>query len=169
LRLPDGEEDLRDSSCSVSHRLVLELFEPGTGIGSSMPVSAGADILPYAVVIPCVNYGTTEHEHMRFRADIKSTASLLPLSRSTRAVLCIPACTPETFKVSKDTARLQHSCYMSRGCPFYCLGREEGYPPRVAYMKFICLLVHISLHSPLRIFLGYEFCGTRTHVRSREE
>jgi hypothetical protein len=132
LRFPDDEDDFRDSSFSVSYWLVLDLFEPETGIGSSMPVYAGADILPHAVVIPCVKDGTTEHEHMRLRADIKSAASLLPLSRSTRTVLCIPACTPATCKVSEDTGRLQHLCYMSHGFPFYCLGREEGYPPRVA-------------------------------------
>jgi hypothetical protein len=111
---------------------VILLFEPETEIGSSIPVYEGADILPHAVVIPCVKYGTTEHEHMRLRADIKSAASLLPLSRSTRTVLSIPACTPATCKVSKDTGRLQHSCYISHGFPFYCLRREEGYPPRVA-------------------------------------
>ena len=72
LRFPDDEDDFRDSSFSVSYWLVLDLFEPETGIGSSMPVYAGADILPHAVVIPCVKDGTTEHEHMRLRADIKS-------------------------------------------------------------------------------------------------
>jgi hypothetical protein len=100
LRSPDYEDDFRDSSFSVSYWFMLELFEPETGIRSSMPVYAGADILPHAVVIPCVNDGTTEHEHMRLRADIKSAASLLPLSRSTRTVLCIPACTPATWNVS---------------------------------------------------------------------
>jgi hypothetical protein len=56
LRFPDDEEDFRDSSFSVSYWLVLELLEPETGIGSSMPVSAKADILPHASVIPCVKY-----------------------------------------------------------------------------------------------------------------
>jgi hypothetical protein len=132
LRFPVDEEDFRDSCFTVLYWLVLEIFEPETGIGSSMPVSAEADILPHAVVVPCVKCGTTEQEEMRFRADIKRAASILPLTRSTRAVLCIPACTPETCKVSIETGRLQHSCYLSLGCPFYCLGREEGYPPRVA-------------------------------------
>jgi hypothetical protein len=132
LRFPDEEKDFTDSSFTVSYWLVLELFEPETGIGSFMPVSPEAGILPHAVVIPCVKDGAAEHKGMHFLADIKSAASLFPLSRSTRAVLCIPACTPETSKISKETDRLQHSCYKSRGCPFYCLGREEGYPPRVA-------------------------------------
>jgi hypothetical protein len=132
LRFPDDEEDFTDSSFTVSYWFVLEIFEPATEIGSSTPVSAEAHILPHAVVIPCVKDGTTEQEEMRFRADIKRTASLLPLSRSTRAVLCIPACTPETCKVSDETGRLHHSCNLSGGCPFYCLGREEWYPPRVA-------------------------------------
>jgi hypothetical protein len=38
LRFPDDEDDFRDSIFSVSYWLVLELFEPETGIGSSMPV-----------------------------------------------------------------------------------------------------------------------------------
>jgi hypothetical protein len=121
FRFPDDEEDFMDSSFSVSYWLVLELFEPETGIGSLMPVYAGADILPHVVVIPCVKDRTTEHEHMRLRADIKSAASLLPLNRSTRTVLCIPACTPATCKVSKYMGRLQHSCCMSHGFPFFCL------------------------------------------------
>jgi hypothetical protein len=84
LRFPDEEKDFTYSSFSVSYWLVLELFEPETGIGSFMPVSPEAGILPHAVVIPCVKDGATEHKGMRFRADIKSAASLLPLSRSTR-------------------------------------------------------------------------------------
>jgi hypothetical protein len=131
LRFPDEEKDFRDSSFTVSYWLVLELFEPETGIGSFMPVYPEAGILSHTVVIPCVKDGATEHKGIRFRADIKNAASLLPLSRSTRAVLCIPAFTPETCKISKETVRLQHSCYMSRGCHFYCRGRKEGYPPRV--------------------------------------
>jgi hypothetical protein len=54
LRFPDDEEDFRDSSFSVFDWLVLQLFETETGIGSSTPVYVGADILPHAVVIPCV-------------------------------------------------------------------------------------------------------------------
>jgi hypothetical protein len=57
LRFPDDEEDFRNSSFSVSHWLVLEIYEPETGFGRSMPVSAEADILPHAVVIPCVKEG----------------------------------------------------------------------------------------------------------------
>jgi hypothetical protein len=38
LRFPDDEDDFRDSSFPVSYWLVLEIFEPETGIGSSMPV-----------------------------------------------------------------------------------------------------------------------------------
>jgi hypothetical protein len=93
---------------------VLELFEPETVSGSSMPVSAGADILPHALVIQCVKDGTTEHEDMRFRAEIKIAASLFPHNRSTRVLLCLPACTLETCKVSKEMGWLQHSCFMSR-------------------------------------------------------
>jgi hypothetical protein len=74
----------------------------------------------------------TENEHMSFRADIKSAASLLPICRISRAVLCISACRPEAYKINKETDRLQHSFYLSHGCPFYCLGREKGHPPRVA-------------------------------------
>jgi hypothetical protein len=62
LRFPDEQKDFRNSSFTVSYGLVLEPFEPETGIGSSMPVSAGADILTRAMVIPCVKYGTTEHK-----------------------------------------------------------------------------------------------------------
>jgi hypothetical protein len=113
MRFTDDEEDFRDSSFIVSYWLVLELFEPETGIGSSIPVSAEADILPHAVVIPCVKDGATAHEEMIFHAVIKSAASFLPLSRSSRAVLCIPACTPETCKINKGTDRLQHSCCLS--------------------------------------------------------
>jgi hypothetical protein len=80
LRFPDDEEDFRDSSFIVSHWLIFELFEPETGFGSSMPVSAKADILPHAVVIPWAKDEATAREEMLFRADIKSSASLLPLS-----------------------------------------------------------------------------------------
>jgi hypothetical protein len=135
LSFPVDEDDFRDSTFAVSYWLVLEVFEPATGICSSisdMPLSADVEILPHAVVLPCVKEVTTDREEKRFRADIESPASILPLSRSTRAVLCIPDCNSERCKVSNETGRLQHSCHLSRGCSFYGLGREDGYPPRVA-------------------------------------
>jgi hypothetical protein len=135
LKFPDDEEDFRDLSFTVSYWLVFEVYEPESGIGSStceMHISADAGIFPHALVIPCVKDWTTEREEMRFRAHIERAASLLPLNRSTGAMLCIPACTSETCKISNETDHLKQSCYLSRGYPFYCLGREEGYPPRVA-------------------------------------
>jgi hypothetical protein len=103
LRFPDDEEDFMGSYFTVLHRLVLEIYELETGTGSStreIPGYADGDILPHAVVVPCVKDGNTEQGEMRFRADIKRAASILPLSRSTRAVLCITACTSEKVKVS---------------------------------------------------------------------
>jgi hypothetical protein len=132
LRFPIDEEDYMDLSFTVSYWLVLEIFEPASTSGYETPLSADAEILPHAVVLPCTKEGSAERDESSFRAEVESTASILPLNRSTRAVLCIPACTSGTCKFNNDTGLLQHSCSLSRGCSFYGLGREEGYPPRVA-------------------------------------
>jgi hypothetical protein len=135
LSFPVDENDFRDATFTVSYWLVLECFEPATGIGSSVfdtRLSEDMEILPHAVVLPCVKEVATDREEKRFHADIESPASISPLSRSTRAVLCIPDCTSERCKVSNETGRLQHLCHLSRGCYFYGLEREDGYLPRVA-------------------------------------
>jgi hypothetical protein len=108
LSFPVDEHDFRDSTSAVSYWLVLEVFEPATSIGSSMfdmPLSADVEILPHAADLPCVKEVTTDREENIFRADIESPASILQLSRSASAVLCIPDCNSKRCKVSNETGR----------------------------------------------------------------